>query len=116
MPMTDIMFCAIVIPLAILSTVATFVWKGLKWIAFVAAILWLLVGVFTITNIGVFAYQGYLSLIFFGLAVAMLFMPWAIKEGSIEEPDDVEMGSVWDEEDETYASGYEKLGKKKGKK
>ncbi len=116
MLLTDLVFMCIAIPLAIIFTVFTFIWKGIKWMAYIPALLWLMVGLFCITNTGIFAYQGYFTLIFFGLAIAMLFMPWAMREkGGIEniEGED-EAGSVWDEEDEEYANLYEKP-KRKGK-
>ena len=116
MLMTDLMFIWIVIPLALIFTVFTFIWKGLKWMAFIPAILWLLIGLFTINNPGVFAYQGYLTLIFFGLAVAMLFMPWAMREGRpIEDPYEEE-STVFDEKDETYANLYDEDEEKQERK
>jgi len=116
--LTDLVFLCVMLPLAIIFTILTFIYKGLKWMAFIPAILWLIVGLFTISNPGVFAYQEYLSLLFFGFAVAMLFMPWAIKESPIEDVEsDEEAGTVWDEGNEEYASLYEKQhGRRKTKK
>ena len=119
MLLTDLVFLCVMIPLALIFTVLTFIYKGLKWMAYIPAVLWLIVGLFTITNAGVFAYQQYLSLIFFGFAVAMLFMPWAMREGSpIEDIGDEEESAVWNEKDETYANLYEdsELKGKKGKR
>ena len=116
MLLTDLVFLAVMIPLAVIFTILTFIYKGLKWMAYIPAVLWLIIGLFTITNPDVFAYQRYMSLIFFGFALAMLFMPWAIKESSIEDAEsDEEAGSVWGEEDEEYANVYEKKKRAKGK-
>ena len=116
MLLTDLVFLCVMIPLALIFTVLTFIYKGLKWMAYIPALLWLIIGLFTITNTGVFAYQQYLSLIFFGFAVAMLFMPWAMREGSpIEDVGDEEESAVWNEKDETYANLYKEKGNNKRK-
>jgi hypothetical protein len=117
MLMTDLAFLVIDLGLAIIFMILTFIYKGIKWLAFIPAILWLLAGLFTINRPNVFTYQGYFTLLFFGLALTMLFMPWIIKESPIEDVEsDQEAGSVWDEENEDYANLYEKVHGKKRKK
>ena len=91
MPIVDIAFMGIVIPLALIFMLVAFHYKGIVWMPFIPAVLWAIVGLFCITRPASFTYQGYLSLLFFALAVAMLFAPYYLgaKHMDIDDQDEV---------------------------
>ena len=75
MLLVDVYFVWLIIPLALIFTIMAFHYIGLVWMPFIPAVLWALTGMFLIQRPEVFTYQGYISLLFFGLAIAVLFAP-----------------------------------------
>jgi hypothetical protein len=92
MAVTDLLFiCAIGI-LAILATIAVFVWRGYVWISIVSGVLWLLLGFFFVlrTQEGtvLLEFQEYIQLLLLGIGIVMTFsFSWAkAKNMDIEKP------------------------------
>jgi len=91
MPIVDIAFMSIVIPLALIFMLVAFHYKGIVWMPFIPAVLWAMVGLFCITRPASFTYQEYLSLLFFGLAFAILFAPYWLKAKHMDIDDQNEV-------------------------
>ncbi len=124
MDIADLLFICAVGILAILSTVAIFVWRGIIWLAFVSGVMWLLLGFFFITRTQqgteLLAFQEYLQLIFLGVGIAMIFSPMWLKQATnpnILEKDAPNDINIWGSDEKYNNEDLREFGiKPKGKK
>jgi hypothetical protein len=99
MLIVDITFLCIILPLAMIFMVLTFIYKGIAWFPMLSGVFWVILGAFLInkyyTADELFAYQYYVGLICFGVAIAMFFAPLYTrqKSGDIEmdAPSDIDI-------------------------
>lgn len=102
MAVIDIAFFLIIIPLAVIFLVLTFIYKGIAWFPFVSAVCWFLLGFFLInkyyTDDTLFEYQYYFGLLSLGIGLVTVFAPMytRVKDTDIERnaPDDID---IWDD-------------------
>ena len=85
-----------VIGIGILAfTTMYFCWRGIYWLAIIAAIFWLLFGLWAIQTPEQFMFQRPTGALFIGIAIAMLFAPFWIraKDADLEKasPDDIDI-------------------------
>jgi hypothetical protein len=114
MDIADLLFICVVGILAILSTVAIFVWRGILWLAFISGVMWMLLGFFFMTRTQggteLLAFQEYLQLLFVGIGVAMFFSPMWLraKQMDIERnaPNDIK---IWGK-DENFNEDLREFG------
>lgn len=71
----DLYFVAIVLQLAVGFSIAFFFLKGLWWLAVVAGLCWILLGLGSMTRTEIFYYQRTLAIVFIVIGIGMFFMP-----------------------------------------
>jgi hypothetical protein len=108
MNIADVTFLMIVGILAILSTGAIFIWRGIIWLSFISGVMWLLLGFYFITKTQagteLLAFQEYIQVIFLGIGLAMFFSPMWLKQAknpNILEKDAPNDINIWGS-DEKY--------------
>lgn len=88
MIISDLLFICVIGILAILSTAAIFVWRGIVWISFISGVMWALLGFFVIANTQegtvLFDFQEYVQIIFLGISIAMFFSPMWLKAKNMD--------------------------------
>ena len=103
MAIADLLFICCIGILAILSTVAVFVWRGILWLGFISGAMWLLLGFFFVTRtqqgIVLLEFQEYIQLLFLGIGVVMfLSFAWLRAKNSmdveVDPPSDID---IWKE-------------------
>ena len=91
MSLEIITFMLIVVPLAVIFTILTLIFRSIWWFAFVPGVLWIMFGFFGIAQRqqGIIAYQfqSELSLVWIVVGIGMMFAPFYIrrKQKSITE-------------------------------
>lgn len=76
MAIADLLFICCIGILAILSTVAVFIWRGILWLGFVSGAMWLMLGFFFVTRTQqgtvLLEFQEYIQLLLLGVGVVMI--------------------------------------------
>jgi hypothetical protein len=122
MDIADLLFICCIGILAILSTVAIFVWRGIVWLSFISGVMWLLLGFFFITRTQqgteLLAFQEYIQVIFLGLGLVMFFSPMWLRARDMnlekDAPNDI---NIWGSDEKYNNEDLREFGiKPKGKK
>lgn len=99
MAIADLLFICCVGILAILSTVAVFVWRGILWLGFISGAMWLLLGFFFITRTQqgtvLLEFQEYIQLLLLGVGIIMfLSFAWLRAKNmdvEVDPPSDIDI-------------------------
>ena len=114
MLIADLLFiCAIGI-LAILSTVAVFVWRGILWLGFISGAMWLLMGFFFITRtqqgVVLLEFQEYIQILFLGVGIIMfLSFAWLRAKNmdvEVDAPSDID---IWKENRKAHRAKIDEM-------
>ncbi len=124
MDIADLLFICVIGILAILSTVAIFVWRGIVWLSFISGVMWLLLGFFFITKTQagteLLEFQEYVQIMFLGIGVVMFFSPMWLKQANnpnILEKDAPNDINIWGSDERYNNEDLREFGiKPKGKK
>jgi hypothetical protein len=124
MDIASVTFLIIVGILAILSTAAIFVWRGIIWLSFISGVMWLLLGFYFITQTQagteLLAFQEYIQVIFLGIGLAMFLSPMWLKQSTnpnILEKDAPNDINIWGSDERYNNEDLREFGiKPKGKK
>jgi len=90
MPLEQLVFICLFFPLAIIFTIMTFYYRSMWWWGFVSGLVWVIIGVVSITQEVAYYYQRELGVVWIVIGIGMFFsMYFAHKkqEGPAEETD-----------------------------
>jgi len=115
MEVADITFMAFMGVGILAFTTMAFAWRGIVWLSWLAAIFWLLLGVWCRVNINVcFMFQREIGILFMGIFLAMMFAPFYMKTKDVDimdnPTDDID---IWSKQ---YASHRKKIDRQKSLK
>ena len=116
MLLTDITFL-IVFGVGILAfTTMFFIWRGIFWLAWIAAVFWLLFGLWCRTALNEnFMFMREIGVIFIGIAIAMFFAPFWIRartsELEVAPPEDIDIWAGMADEHRARVDKHKRLRK-----
>lgn len=111
MLLTDVYFMFTILTLAVLFTIAVFIWKAMWWFGLAAGFLWMLLGLWGMQTMSnpVITLQREMSLVFIVVGIGVIFLPFYINRKETKSIDESS-----DEIDE-YINEYKGFNKQRNK-